>query len=199
MKIFTEQEIDLLPGSTVLLHCGATVRIDRDTKMLKTSNGFQLITVAMQVEHAGQEVVAFCKMMEPFDSTIVEVIEWAKPEEPEEPLYDFGPFVPPKPLTPPKTTTEDRIRQVCAQLADFLCAKNRAYGDSALNPCRIFAKDVAADAQLRVRIDDKINRLMKGSSYPGDNDTLDLAGYLVLALVQAGWEGETDAAKQDQH
>ena len=181
MKIFTKQEIDRLPGSTVRLHCGATVRIDRDTKMLKTSNGFQLITVALQVEHAGQEVVAFCKMMEPFFSTIVEVIEWAKPEEP---LYDFGP---PK---HPKTPTEDRIRQVCSQLADFLCEKNRAYGDSALNPCRIFAKDVAADAQLRVRIDDKLNRLMKGSSYPGDNDTLDLAGYLVLALVQAGWEGE---------
>ena len=82
-----------------------------------------------------------------------------------------------------------QIRQVCADLADFLCKKNEAYGNSALNPCRIFAKDVDADAQLNVRIDDKLNRLMRGNAYAGDNDVLDLAGYLVLKLVKAGWGG----------
>lgn len=83
--------------------------------------------------------------------------------------------------------TEAKIRCVCNDLADFLAAKNKAYGDSALNPCHIFAKEVSADAQLRVRIDDKLNRLMKGTIYPGDNDVLDLAGYLVLFLVLSDW------------
>jgi hypothetical protein len=83
--------------------------------------------------------------------------------------------------------TEIKIRRVCNDLAEFLAAKNKAYGDSALNPCRIFAKEVEADAQIRVRIDDKLNRLMKGTAFPGDNDVLDLAGYLVLSLVLADW------------
>ncbi len=37
--------------------------------------------------------------------------------------------------------------------------------------------------QLYVRIDDKLNRLMNGSEYPGDNDIQDLIGYLILLQV----------------
>jgi hypothetical protein len=37
--------------------------------------------------------------------------------------------------------------------------------------------------QLHVRIDDKLNRLMKGTDYPGDNDIDDLIGYLVLLKI----------------
>jgi hypothetical protein len=33
------------------------------------------------------------------------------------------------------------------------------------------------------RIDDKLNRLMKGTEYPGDNDIDDLIGYLVLLKI----------------
>ncbi len=70
----------------------------------------------------------------------------------------------------------------CIQIANMLLEKNIAYGNSALNPIQIFAKIPTGD-QINVRIDDKLNRIKNGSSYPGDNDLLDLVGYIVLKLI----------------
>ena len=64
----------------------------------------------------------------------------------------------------------------------MLIEKNIAYGDSALDPVRIFSKSDPVE-QLRVRIDDKLSRLMKGTDYIGDNDIDDLIGYLVLLKI----------------
>jgi hypothetical protein len=64
----------------------------------------------------------------------------------------------------------------------MLINKNRSYGNSALDPIRIFSK-AGPREQLHVRIDDKLNRLMKGTDYPGDNDIDDLIGYLVLLKI----------------
>ena len=80
------------------------------------------------------------------------------------------------------SSTENTIDDVCSELAEFLKEKNRAYGDSALNPTRIFSKADPLE-QIRVRIDDKLNRLMKGQEYAGDDTVKDLAGYLVLFMV----------------
>lgn len=82
-------------------------------------------------------------------------------------------------------TMEDQIRQQCNELAEFLIEKNRAYGDSAANPIGIFAKRFDTLAQIDVRIDDKLNRLMKGSEYPGDDTIKDLTGYLILRRIVA--------------
>jgi hypothetical protein len=84
--------------------------------------------------------------------------------------------------------TQAKIRQVCQKLAEFLVKKNIAYGDSAINPVRIFSKASPLE-QINVRIDDKLNRLMQGGEYPGDNDEWDLAGYLVLKQVAKMEEG----------
>ena len=53
-----------------------------------------------------------------------------------------------------------------------------------MNPTRIFAKGSAEDL-IRVRIDDKLNRLLQGdNSIERDEDViLDLIGYLVLLLI----------------
>jgi hypothetical protein len=64
----------------------------------------------------------------------------------------------------------------------MLQEKNFAYGDSALDPVRIFSKANAIE-QLLVRIDDKLSRFARGSEYPGDNDIDDLIGYLVLLKI----------------
>lgn len=72
----------------------------------------------------------------------------------------------------------------CMEIAKLLLEKNIAYGNSALNPIQIFAKIPPGD-QLDVRIDDKLNRIKNGSSYAGDNDMLDLVGYIVLKLVDS--------------
>lgn len=74
------------------------------------------------------------------------------------------------------------ILNTCLALAHMLIKKNISYGNSALDPVRIFSK-AGPREQLYVRIDDKLNRLMKGTEYPGDNDIDDLIGYLVLLKI----------------
>jgi hypothetical protein len=74
------------------------------------------------------------------------------------------------------------IWSTCHQIAHMLIEKNIAYGDSALDPVRIFSKADPIE-QLHVRIDDKLSRLMKGTEYIGDNDIDDLIGYLVLLKI----------------
>lgn len=69
----------------------------------------------------------------------------------------------------------------CLNLAEVLIEKNVAYGNSALEPVRIFSK-ASATEQLLVRIDDKLSRLARGSA-AGEDVTLDLMGYLVLLRI----------------
>jgi hypothetical protein len=80
--------------------------------------------------------------------------------------------------------TQDKIRKTVKEVSDLLIQKNKQYGDSAMNPTRIFAKGSAEDL-IRVRIDDKLNRLLQGdNSIERDEDViLDLIGYLVLLLI----------------
>lgn len=74
------------------------------------------------------------------------------------------------------------IADQCDAIKELLLRKNIAYGNSALNPIGVFAKQDAG-SQIDVRIDDKLNRLKNGKTYAGDDDILDLVGYLVLKLV----------------
>jgi hypothetical protein len=84
----------------------------------------------------------------------------------------------------------EKILSSCIDLAVFLSQKNAAYGDSALDPVRIFSK-AGSSEQILVRIDDKISRLMRGHEF-GDDDTLrDLLGYLLLYFVSKSNESET--------
>ena len=74
------------------------------------------------------------------------------------------------------------ISKVCDGIKEMLIAKNKAYGDSALDPVRIFSKANSIE-QILVRIDDKLSRFSRGTDYPGDNDIDDLIGYLVLLKI----------------
>lgn len=75
------------------------------------------------------------------------------------------------------------IAAECDALKQMLLKKNESYGNSFAEPIGIFAKGLSADAQVRVRIDDKLSRLMRGSEFAGDDTALDLLGYLVLFRV----------------
>ena len=68
-----------------------------------------------------------------------------------------------------------------ANLAEMLLEKNVAYGDSALDPARVFSKADPIE-QIRVRLDDKLSRLSRGSQ-AGEDVTRDLMGYLVLLRI----------------
>ena len=79
-------------------------------------------------------------------------------------------------------TTRAGIRKVMRRVERLLLAKNRAYGDSALHPVRIFSTADPVE-QIRVRIDDKLARLVRGHGADDEDVLLDLVGYLVLLLV----------------
>ena len=80
--------------------------------------------------------------------------------------------------------TEMKISCVCDDIKELLIHKNRKYDNSALKPNRIFSK-CSATEQLLVRIDDKLNRIMKGAGLLAtDEDVVnDLIGYLVLLKI----------------
>lgn len=80
------------------------------------------------------------------------------------------------------TDTQNEITTVCNEIRDLLLEKNRKYGDSALNPKRIFSKADAVE-QIKVRLDDKISRLMNQQSDDDEDVVMDLMGYLVLLRV----------------
>lgn len=76
------------------------------------------------------------------------------------------------------------IAQECDVIKDLLLEKNAKYGDSALNPIRVFSKASNVD-QLLVRIDDKLSRIARGAGLvASDEDVIqDLIGYLVLLKI----------------
>jgi len=77
--------------------------------------------------------------------------------------------------------TADAIALECDALKELLLSKNAAYGDSAVNPVRIFSKADTIE-QIKVRIDDKLSRLARGSA-AGEDVEQDLLGYLILLRV----------------
>lgn len=75
-----------------------------------------------------------------------------------------------------------QVDRVLEDLRSMLMEKNAAYGNSALEPIRCFSR-ADAHEQLKVRIDDKLSRLMRGHEFADDDTVKDLAGYLVLYLI----------------
>jgi hypothetical protein len=73
-------------------------------------------------------------------------------------------------------------RGVLGELFTLLVEKNRKYGDSALNPKRIFSKASTIE-QLKVRIDDKLSRMANRQDDDDEDPEWDLMGYLVLLRI----------------
>jgi len=78
--------------------------------------------------------------------------------------------------------TQADIRRIAKEIGELVVAKNEAYGDSAVDPVRIFSKATPVE-QILVRLDDKLSRFARGHSYPGDNDIDDIMGYLILLKI----------------
>ncbi|MFH0899063.1 MAG: hypothetical protein V2A73_00395 [Pseudomonadota bacterium] len=92
--------------------------------------------------------------------------------------------------------TVDRARQFLFRVADMLLGKNARYGDSAAHPLRVLSR-APRDEQIKVRIDDKLSRIARGTS--DDEDTLaDLVGYCaLLAAVHEEDAAALHAAEND--
>lgn len=81
------------------------------------------------------------------------------------------------------TEVQREIIKVCQETQEMLIIKNRKYGNSALDPIRIFSRSDAKE-QIDVRIDDKLNRIKNRASDEDEDLIGDLIGYLVLRRVR---------------
>jgi hypothetical protein len=79
------------------------------------------------------------------------------------------------------------IAEECDAIKALLLDKNRKYGNSAMEPRRIFSKQSATE-QIKVRIDDKISRISNmgfsdNNSKESEDSVKDLIGYLILLRI----------------
>ena len=82
--------------------------------------------------------------------------------------------------------TQQKIAEITEAIRDLLLYKNQKYGDSALNPKKIFYKGDARNSIL-IRLDDKLGRIMANAdATPRINDIADIIGYCTLLLISMG-------------
>lgn len=81
--------------------------------------------------------------------------------------------------------TQKKIALVFDGMREVVLEKNKRYGDSALSPLGCFSK-VSADESIRIRLDDKLKRIMNASELR-KNDVADIIGYLSLLCVSRNW------------
>jgi len=91
------------------------------------------------------------------------------------------------------TDTQQLIASTCDEIKELLLKKNKAYGDSALNPVRVFSKADPIEG-INIRMDDKLSRIARGSE-EGEDVLLDLVGYMVLKLIAKRREDEQNNKK----
>jgi len=91
------------------------------------------------------------------------------------------------PHDPAQNSTWAKAAAWLREVADMLERKGASYGNSAGEPLQFFSDATPADG-LRVRLDDKLKRIICGSEYPGDDTVDDLLGYLALLVAVEGKE-----------
>ena len=88
------------------------------------------------------------------------------------------------------TDTQQKFSDVLDGMKSLLLYKNRKYGDSAINPKKIFYKGDSTNSIL-IRLDDKLGRVMANTDdKPRVNDVADIIGYCTLLLVSMGVTSE---------
>lgn len=88
------------------------------------------------------------------------------------------------------TDTQRKIIDVLDGMKQLLLYKNQKYGDSAINPKKIFYKGDSTNSIL-IRLDDKIGRVMSNTDdKPRVNDVADIIGYCTLLLISMGVTAE---------
>ena len=87
--------------------------------------------------------------------------------------------------------TQIDISTVCDEIKELLLEKNKRYGDSAINPVRIFSRCDSIEG-LKIRLDDKLSRLRTQSIDEDEDVLLDLLGYMILLRVARMQQNRTD-------
>ena len=93
--------------------------------------------------------------------------------------------------------TQQKIHEIMGAMKDLLLYKNQMYGDSAINPEKIFYKGDSTSSIL-VRLNDKIGRVKANpDDKPRINDICDIIGYCTLLLISMGVTAEDIAKFKD--
>lgn len=79
----------------------------------------------------------------------------------------------------PSLSFKDALDTVLKSIRTMLLEKNERYGNSALNPVRIFSKAPVRE-QILVRMDDKLSRIRTLAPDDQEDAIQDLIGYLIL-------------------
>ena len=91
--------------------------------------------------------------------------------------------------------TEDAVRNLirdrCEEIKELLLRKNAGYGNSAIQPERIFS-DSDPIQQLKVRIDDKLTRVKRRKNSHSRDTRIDLIGYLILLDIAEDIYGDKE-------
>lgn len=84
------------------------------------------------------------------------------------------------------TDTQQKIKEITDGMQELLLYKNQKYGDSAINPKKIFYKGDSTNSIL-IRLDDKLGRIISNpEDKPRINDVADIIGYCTLLLISMG-------------
>jgi len=74
------------------------------------------------------------------------------------------------------------ITETCDSIKQLLINKNRKYGNSVLEPIRIFSTSNTVE-QIKVRLDDKLSRIKSAQTDDTEDVIDDLLGYLILLKI----------------
>lgn len=74
------------------------------------------------------------------------------------------------------------VDETLEKIATLLKKKNASYGNSVLDPVRVFSKASPVE-QILVRIDDKLSRIKRGNNAFNEDTISDLIGYLVFLVI----------------
>jgi len=92
----------------------------------------------------------------------------------------------------PKFNFDWHLDKVSKQITDLLKSKNKAYGNTALNPSNVFSKLDASEA-ICARLDDKLARIKNKGINDKTEDTVDdIIGYLLLLkMSMEKWKNQS--------
>ncbi len=92
----------------------------------------------------------------------------------------------------------EKLDEVASKVVNLLKSKNKAYGNTALDPVQIFSRLDATEA-ICARIDDKIMRIKNKGINDQTEDTIsDIIGYLILLKVAIAKQSKPVDKKEEK-
>lgn len=85
--------------------------------------------------------------------------------------------------TPIPSPGKPDFKKITSSICSLLEYKNQKYGNSALEPLKVFS----GKSEVGTRLDDKLARI-KNSDVLKKNDVADMIGYLTLICAEKGWD-----------